>query len=76
MGGIADFINAGMAECGWWGARRQRVGAVTCKRCGRGGLRWSDSSKGWVLISTRGAQHKCDENDIHRIVAAKFDPLD
>lgn len=42
--------------------RRPRDGGstVTCKRCGKAGLRWQDEDGEWVLMEGRCKVHKCD----------------
>ena len=32
---------------------------VTCKFCGKRGLRWHEAGGGWVLKTKRGGEHNC-----------------
>ncbi|MER1940478.1 hypothetical protein ABS755_07190 [Castellaniella sp. FW104-16D08] len=37
---------------------------VTCKRCGKDGLRWQDEDGEWVLMEGRHKVHHCDPKDV------------
>lgn len=50
-----------------------RPDEIECKRCGKAGLYWVDTSAGWKLASKQGVVHVCDEKRLAKMVAAKFD---
>lgn len=55
---------------------RQEDQGATCKRCGKGGLHWTDDGDGrYVLMETEYRIHKCDERLVHAQTADDFEAL-
>lgn len=64
MGEYADYsINDMMDAYPDWSPYGSRRGhqptEVTCKFCGKSGLRWEETDTGWVLIEGKYKIHNC-----------------
>jgi hypothetical protein len=46
---------------------------ITCKRCGKSGLTWSEESTGWVLMEGKYKVHRCD---MTKAAADDFDVIE
>lgn len=45
---------------------------VTCKRCGKTGLRWQDEDGEWILMEGRYKVHRCDPKDLKAVALEGF----
>lgn len=42
-------------------ARRDAAQSITCKHCGKTGLKWRRTAEGWRLADPRNGVHVCDK---------------
>lgn len=49
---------------------------VSCKKCGKPGLQWDDSTGQWALIEADDEPHVCNPKGVLRHAASDFKDLD